>query len=136
SAPSCGAPGPADAGSSHPRAASARSLHRADCIGPAGSPREVAGPSGRRPDRAPPSDRSEGNPPMARSPAASPADLVTLPASGPDRAASLPPELARRLRDQYAEIAQLAGGLAHEIRNPLSTMRLTLDLLVEDFQDP
>ena len=31
---------------------------------------------------------------------------------------------------------QLAGGLAHEIRNPLSTMRLNLDLLAEDFQDP
>jgi signal transduction histidine kinase len=39
-----------------------------------------------------------------------------------------------RLRAQYAEIAQLAGGLAHEIRNPLSTMCLNLDLLAEDFQ--
>lgn len=39
-----------------------------------------------------------------------------------------------RLRQQYAEIAQLAGGLAHEIRNPLSTMGLNLDLLVEDFR--
>jgi two-component system sensor histidine kinase HydH len=41
-----------------------------------------------------------------------------------------------RLRAQYAEIAQLAGGLAHEIRNPLSTMCLNLDLLAEDFQHP
>ncbi len=41
-----------------------------------------------------------------------------------------------RLREQYAEIAQLAGGLAHEIRNPLSTMSLNLDLLAEDFQEP
>ena len=41
-----------------------------------------------------------------------------------------------RLREQYAEIAQLAGGLAHEIRNPLSTMCLNLDLLAEDFQEP
>jgi signal transduction histidine kinase len=40
----------------------------------------------------------------------------------------------QRLRAQYAEIAQLAGGLAHEIRNPLSTMCLNLDLLAEDFQ--
>lgn len=40
------------------------------------------------------------------------------------------------LRAQFTEIAQLAGGLAHEIRNPLSTMRLTLDLLAEEFQDP
>ncbi len=42
--------------------------------------------------------------------------------------------LNRQLRAQYAEIAQLAGGLAHEIKNPLSTMSLNLDLLVEDFQ--
>ncbi|MBX6313740.1 MAG: two-component sensor histidine kinase [Isosphaeraceae bacterium] len=42
----------------------------------------------------------------------------------------------RRLRARYAEIAQLAGGLAHEIRNPLSTMRLNLDLLAEEFADP
>ena len=28
------------------------------------------------------------------------------------------------------------GGLAHEIRNPLSTLSLNLDLLAEDFQDP
>jgi two-component system sensor histidine kinase HydH len=43
-------------------------------------------------------------------------------------------ELTRRLRAQYAEISQLAGGLAHEIRNPLSTLSLNLDLLAEDFQ--
>jgi two-component system, NtrC family, sensor histidine kinase HydH len=42
----------------------------------------------------------------------------------------------QRLRAQYVEIAQLAGGLAHEIRNPLSTMRLNLDLLAEDFPRP
>jgi signal transduction histidine kinase len=40
----------------------------------------------------------------------------------------------RRLRTAYAEIAQLAGGLAHEIRNPLSTMRMNLDLLAEEFE--
>lgn len=33
---------------------------------------------------------------------------------------------------QYAEIAQLAGGLAHEIRNPLSTIRLNVELLGEE----
>ena len=43
-------------------------------------------------------------------------------------------EHALNLRLQYAEISQLAGGLAHEIRNPLSTMSLNLDLLAEDFQ--
>lgn len=41
----------------------------------------------------------------------------------------------QRLLSQYAEIAQLAGGLAHEIRNPLGTMKLNLELLVEDVQD-
>ncbi len=44
-------------------------------------------------------------------------------------------ELTRRFRAQYAEISQLAGGLAHEIRNPLSTLSLNLDLLAEDFQN-
>jgi signal transduction histidine kinase len=39
-----------------------------------------------------------------------------------------------RLRAQYAEISELAGGLAHEIRNPLSTLSLNLDLLAEDFE--
>lgn len=39
-------------------------------------------------------------------------------------------------RNQYAEIAQLAGGLAHEIRNPLSTLQLNLQLLAEDLQNP
>lgn len=36
------------------------------------------------------------------------------------------------LERQYREIAALAGGLAHEIRNPLSTISLNLDLLMED----
>jgi two-component system, NtrC family, sensor histidine kinase HydH len=56
--------------------------------------------------------------------------------SDPPMAAPDDAETYRRLRAQYAEIAQLAGGLAHEIRNPLSTMRLNLDLMAEDFQDP
>ena len=37
-----------------------------------------------------------------------------------------------RLQSQYTQIASLAGGLAHEIRNPLSTLALNLDLLLED----
>ncbi|ODT97737.1 MAG: two-component sensor histidine kinase [Planctomycetes bacterium SCN 63-9] len=44
-------------------------------------------------------------------------------------------EISRRLRERNAEISQLAGGLAHEIRNPLSTLSLNLDLLAEDFED-
>jgi signal transduction histidine kinase len=39
----------------------------------------------------------------------------------------------RTSADHLAELATLAGGLAHEIRNPLSVFRLNLDLLVEDF---
>ena len=40
-----------------------------------------------------------------------------------------------RLQAQYAEIATLAGGLAHEIKNPLSTIGMNLELVVEDLQD-
>jgi two-component system, NtrC family, sensor histidine kinase HydH len=38
----------------------------------------------------------------------------------------------QRLLAQYVEIAALAGGLAHEIKNPLSTIGLNIELLVED----
>ena len=41
----------------------------------------------------------------------------------------------QRLLDQYHEIAALAGGLAHEIKNPLSTIVLNMELLAEDFSD-
>ena len=40
-----------------------------------------------------------------------------------------------RLVAQYAEIATLAGGLAHEIKNPLSTISMNLELLAEDLQE-
>lgn len=40
-----------------------------------------------------------------------------------------------QLRRQYNEIAALAGGLAHEIRNPLSTIRLNLELLFEELEE-
>ncbi len=39
-----------------------------------------------------------------------------------------------RLQKQYSEIATLAGGLAHEIRNPLSTILLNLNLLSEELE--
>ncbi|MCA9115061.1 MAG: two-component sensor histidine kinase [Planctomycetaceae bacterium] len=46
---------------------------------------------------------------------------------------SAPAETERELAQaRYAEIAALAGGLAHEIRNPLSTINLNLELLLED----
>src|SRR5436309_9119785 len=42
-----------------------------------------------------------------------------------------------QMRDeQYAELAELAGGFIHEIKNHLSTLGLNLQLLTEDFQDP
>ena len=44
-------------------------------------------------------------------------------------------EVNARLVAQYTEIAKLAGGLAHEIKNPLSTIRLNMELLAEDFAD-
>jgi signal transduction histidine kinase len=36
----------------------------------------------------------------------------------------------------YVELAELAGGFIHEIKNHLSTLGLNLQLLAEDFQDP
>jgi two-component system sensor histidine kinase HydH len=41
----------------------------------------------------------------------------------------------QKLADQYAEIVRLAGGLAHEIKNPLSTIRLNMELLSEELRD-
>jgi len=46
-------------------------------------------------------------------------------------------DVNQKLVDQYVEIAKLAGSLAHEIKNPLSTIRLNMELLAEDFSaDP
>jgi len=44
-------------------------------------------------------------------------------------------EINRRLRAQYNELAELAGSLAHEIKNPLSVIRMNMDLLAEDFEE-
>src|SRR5437762_12173957 len=41
----------------------------------------------------------------------------------------------QRVRDQYTAIARLAGRLAHEIKHPLSTIRLNMELLAEDLAD-
>jgi two-component system, NtrC family, sensor histidine kinase HydH len=38
----------------------------------------------------------------------------------------------QRLVAQYSEIATLAGGLAHEIKNPLSTIGMNIELMAED----
>jgi two-component system, NtrC family, sensor histidine kinase HydH len=78
------------------------------------------------------SSKSPAGPTTPRAGASSPVGGLApvLPTAGEE------PEITRRLRAQYAEISQLAGGLAHEIRNPLSTVSLNLDLLAEDFQNP
>ncbi len=44
-------------------------------------------------------------------------------------------EINQKLVDQYTEIVRLAGGLAHEIKNPLSTIRLNMELLSEDLRE-
>lgn len=38
------------------------------------------------------------------------------------------------LRDQYDELAGLAGSLAHEIKNPLAVIRMNIELLAEDLE--
>jgi signal transduction histidine kinase len=40
------------------------------------------------------------------------------------------------MSDPYTELAELAGGFIHEIKNHLSTFGLNLQLLAEDFNDP
>ena len=45
-------------------------------------------------------------------------------------------ETEQRLLANYSELAELAGSLAHEIKNPLSVIRMNMDLLAEDFEKP
>lgn len=40
--------------------------------------------------------------------------------------------VVQRLREQYNELAALSGALAHEIKNPLSVIRMNMDLLAEE----
>jgi signal transduction histidine kinase len=39
------------------------------------------------------------------------------------------------LREQYNELAELAGSLAHEIKNPLSVIHMNADLLCEELEE-
>ena len=39
------------------------------------------------------------------------------------------------VRAQYEELAELAGSLAHEIKNPLSIIHMNIDLLSEDLEE-
>jgi two-component system sensor histidine kinase HydH len=43
---------------------------------------------------------------------------------------------AQQMTEDYAALAELAGGFIHEIKNHLNTLNLNLQLLGEDFQDP
>lgn len=43
------------------------------------------------------------------------------------------PPIDEQLLANYYELAELAGSLAHEIKNPLSVIRMNMDLLAEDF---
>ena len=46
------------------------------------------------------------------------------------------PQATPMLDQQYTELAELAGGFIHEIKNHLSTLGLNLQLLAEDFENP
>jgi two-component system, NtrC family, sensor histidine kinase HydH len=50
-------------------------------------------------------------------------------------AAPLADDERAQLRERYEEVATLAGGLAHEIRNPLSTIGMLLELMSEDLSE-
>ena len=53
-----------------------------------------------------------------------------------DHQSKLNEDAFQALRERYAELAALAGSLAHEIKNPLSVIRMNMDLLGEDFAQP
>jgi len=42
---------------------------------------------------------------------------------------------AQLLEKQYSELAQIAGSLAHEIKNPLSVIRMNMELVEEDLEE-
>lgn len=42
---------------------------------------------------------------------------------------------SQHILSHYHELAELAGSLAHEIKNPLSVIRMNMDLLAEDLAD-
>ena len=44
-------------------------------------------------------------------------------------------ESQKQPRGAYQELAELAGSLAHEIKNPLSVIRLNMELMAEDFEN-
>ena len=49
--------------------------------------------------------------------------------------AANPPSEVEKLRASYEELAELAGSLAHEIKNPLSVIHMNIELLSEDLDE-
>ncbi|HJZ57106.1 MAG TPA: histidine kinase dimerization/phospho-acceptor domain-containing protein, partial [Gemmataceae bacterium] len=58
-------------------------------------------------------------------------DAAVLDTPVPDAPGSPNPSL-----QQYTELAELAGGFIHDIKNHLGTLSLNLQLLAEDFENP
>ncbi len=52
-----------------------------------------------------------------------------------DRELEIWQERTQQLQLQYAELAQIAGSLAHEIKNPLSVIRMNMELVEEELVD-
>src|SRR5262245_5447284 len=73
--------------------------------------------------------RADNGPPYG------PRGPVQAPAARPGRTTAMTP-VADPVPAPYAELAELAGGFIHEIKNHLSTLGLNLQLLAEDFGDP
>lgn len=57
-------------------------------------------------------------------------DLIMTQLQQPDTPNDVDP-----MRAQYEELAELAGSLAHEIKNPLSVIHMNIDLLSEDLHE-
>lgn len=47
-----------------------------------------------------------------------------------------PPTPSHPSAEQYTELAEMAGGFIHDIKNHLGTLSLNLQLLAEDFENP
>ncbi|MBX9792253.1 MAG: sensor histidine kinase [Pirellulales bacterium] len=97
------------------------------------------------PSKRAPGTRRQGDSPLGthgpavEQPAATAAEHVPTCDVEPKPKAETPTTLhtpnEQALVDRYTEIAQLAGALAHEIKNPLSTIRLNMELLSEEFAE-
>jgi signal transduction histidine kinase len=63
-------------------------------------------------------------------------DVAPRESSPPHASPPPPPAPTPRQSEQYAELAELAGGFIHEIKNRVGTLSLNLQLLAEDFETP